>query len=66
MYSLIGGLVPGSSGRKGGAGGRVWVLLLDIVVLPIAVVANPFSSFNPFSNTSTGDPGLSPIFLFLF
>ena len=36
---------------------EVW--LVDIVVLPM--VANPFTSFNPFSNSSIGDPVLSPM-----
>jgi len=46
VYSLVGGLVPGSSGG-------VW--LVDIVV------ANPFSSFSLFSNSTIGVPVLSPM-----
>jgi hypothetical protein len=45
-------LVPGSSGGEG-----VW--LVDIVVLPVGF-QTPFSSFSP-SNSSIGDPVLSPI-----
>ena len=33
-----------------------WGLVIDIVVLPM--VAKPFSSFSPFSNSSIGDPKL--------
>jgi hypothetical protein len=47
MYSLVGGLNPGSSG--GGEG----------VLLFLMWVANPFSYFSPFSNSSIGDPVLN-------
>jgi hypothetical protein len=50
VYSLVGGLVPGSSGRSG------WLILLFFLW-----VANPFSSFSPFSNFSIGDPLFSPM-----
>jgi hypothetical protein len=49
VYSLVGVLVPGSSG--GGGGGR----LVDILVLPMGF-AKPFSSFCSFPNSSIGDP----------
>jgi hypothetical protein len=35
--------------------------LVDIVILPIGLVANPFSSFSPFSNSSIGDSVFSPM-----
>jgi len=49
MYSLVGGLVPGSLGRGG---------LVDWYCCSYYGVANPFSSFSPFSNSSTGVPML--------
>jgi hypothetical protein len=45
VFSLVDGLDPGSSG---------WLILLFFVW-----VANPFSSYNPFSNSSFGDPVIS-------
>ena len=45
MYSLAGGLDPGIFG---------WLILLFFLW-----VENPFSSFSPFSNSSTGDPMIS-------
>jgi hypothetical protein len=45
VYSLAGGLVPGSSGSSG------WLMLF--FGLP-----KPFSSFSPFYNSSIGDPML--------
>ena len=50
VYSLVGGLVSGSSGRS------VWLMLLFFLWF-----VNPFSSFSPFSNSSIGDPVLSPM-----
>jgi hypothetical protein len=50
VYSLVGGLVPGSSGGSG------WFILLFFLW-----VANPFNSFSPFSNSSIGDPMLGPM-----
>jgi hypothetical protein len=50
VYSLIGGLVTGSSGVSG------WLILLFILW-----VKNLFSSFSTFSNSSIGDPVLSPM-----
>jgi hypothetical protein len=50
MYSLVGGFVPGNSG------GFHWLLLLFFLW-----VANPFTSFMPFSNSSIGDPIRDPI-----
>ena len=53
VYSVVGGLIPESSGQGWGA--------------PISWycssyrVAFPFSSFSPSPNTSTGVPGLSPM-----
>jgi hypothetical protein len=44
VYSLVCGLVPGSSEGSG------WLILFSYGV------ANPFSSFSPFSNYSIGDP----------
>jgi len=49
-YSLVGGLVSGSSGVSG------WLIMLFFLW-----VANPFSFFSPFSNSSIGDPVLSPM-----
>ena len=54
VYSLVGDLVPVSSGRGGGRSG--WFILLFFLW-----VANPFSYFSLFSNSSIGDPMLSPI-----
>ena len=54
VYSLVGGLVPGSSVGRGG----------DMVCWYCCFsygVAYPFSSFSPFSNSSVGDPMLSPM-----
>jgi hypothetical protein len=48
VYSLLGGLVPGSSRGTG------WLILLFFLW-----GCRPFSSFSPFSNSSTGDPVLS-------
>ena len=48
VFSLVGGLVPGSYGESG------WLILLLFLW-----VANPFSSFSPVSNSSIGDPVLS-------
>jgi hypothetical protein len=45
VYSLVSGLVPGSSGWSR------WLILMFILW-----VANLFSSFSPFSNSSIGDP----------
>jgi hypothetical protein len=53
VYSLVGGSVPGSSGRGGQV---VWYCC------SFYVVASPFSSFSPFSNSSIGDSLLNPIF----
>jgi hypothetical protein len=50
VYSLVCGLVPGSSGVE------VW--LIDIFCSSYGV-ANPLSSFSPFSSSSIGDPVLS-------
>jgi hypothetical protein len=50
VYSLVGGLVPRSSGVFD------WLILLFFLR-----VANPFSSFSPFSYSSNGDPMLSPM-----
>jgi hypothetical protein len=47
VYSLVGGLVPGREGERGG------VLLVDIVVLSMEL-QTPFSSFSPFFNSSLG------------
>jgi hypothetical protein len=49
VYYLVGGLVPGSAGES------AWLILFYLWV------ANPFSSFSPFSNSSIGDPMLSPM-----
>ena len=49
VYSLVGGLVPGSSGRFG------WFIFLFLLW-----GCKPFGSFSPFSNFFTGDPMLSP------
>ena len=49
VYSLVGGLVPGTSGGLVGC------------YFSSYGVANPFNSFSPFSNCSIGDPVLSPI-----
>ena len=54
VYSLVGDLVPGSSG----GGGGVW--LVDTVVLPMGL-QTPSSSFSPFSNSSIEDTMLSPM-----
>jgi hypothetical protein len=53
VYSLVGGLVPVSSGVG------VGVCLVDIVVLPM--VASPFSSFSYFSNSSIVNPMVRPM-----
>jgi hypothetical protein len=45
VYSLLGGLVPGSPGDSG------WLILFFF-----SWVANLFSSFSPFSNSSIGTP----------
>jgi hypothetical protein len=50
MYSLVDGLVPRSPGGSG------WLIFLFFLWAAI-----PFSSFSPFSNSSFGDPVLSPI-----
>jgi hypothetical protein len=50
MYSLVGGLVPGSSGGEG---------LVGRNCCSSYGVADPFSSFSPSSNSSIGVPGLS-------
>ena len=47
VYSLVGGLVPGSSSEYG------WLILLFFLW-----GCNPLSSFIPFSNSSIGIPGL--------
>jgi hypothetical protein len=47
VYFLVDGLSSGVSG---------WLILLFFLL-----VANPFSSFSPFSNSSIGDPVLSPM-----
>ena len=52
VYSLVGGLVPGSSGRRDSVG---WHCCSSYGV------TNPFSSFSPFSSSSIGDPVLSPM-----
>jgi hypothetical protein len=52
VYSLFGGLLPGSSGGGGLVG---WYCCSSYGV------ANPFSSFSPSSNSSTGVPVLSPM-----
>jgi len=49
LYSLVGGLVPGSSGGVG------WYCC------SFYGVANPFSSLSPFSNSPIRDPILSPM-----
>jgi hypothetical protein len=49
VYSLVGSLVPGSSGGSG------WLILL------ILRVGNPFSSFSPAANSSIGVLILSPM-----
>jgi hypothetical protein len=48
VYSLVGGLVPGSSGEG-------WVLV-GLYCCSSYGVANPFSSFSPFYNSSIGNP----------
>jgi hypothetical protein len=48
MYPLVVSLVPGSSGGSG------WLILLLFLWVP-----STFSSFSPFSNSSTGDSVLS-------
>jgi hypothetical protein len=53
VYSFVDGLVPGSSGGGGGSG---WLYCCSSYG-----VANPFNSFSPFSNSSIGDPVLSPV-----
>ena len=50
--SLVGGLVPGCSGGEGWSG--------SLILLFFYGVANPFSSFSPFSNSWFGNPVLSP------
>jgi hypothetical protein len=52
MYSLIGGLVPRSS----------WESLVSWYCCSSYGIASPFSSFNPFSNSSIVDSVLSPMF----
>ena len=50
--TMVVGLVPGSSGgRRSG-----WLILLFFLW-----GCNPFSSVSPFSNSSTGNPMISPI-----
>jgi hypothetical protein len=49
VYSLVGGLVPWSSGCSG------WVILF------VLLVEKPLSSFSPFSKTSVWDTLLSPM-----
>jgi hypothetical protein len=49
VYSLVGGLVPGSSE---GVGGSSWLIFFFL---------RGCNSFSPFSNSSIGDPMLSPI-----
>ena len=46
MHSLVGGLVPGSSGGRSG-----WFIMLCLL----------WGSFSPFSNSFIGDPVLSPM-----
>jgi hypothetical protein len=48
VNSLVSALIPGSSGGSG------WLILLFFLG-----VANPFSSFSPFSKSFTGEPVLS-------
>jgi hypothetical protein len=50
VYPLVGGLVPGSFGG-----------LVDWYWCSCYGVANPFSSFSPFSNSSIVEPLLSPM-----
>jgi hypothetical protein len=50
VYPLVGSLIPGSSGRS------CWLILLFFLW-----VANTFSLFSPFSNSSLGYLVLSPI-----
>jgi hypothetical protein len=49
VYSFVDGLVPGSSG-----------VLVGWYCCFVNGVANPFNSFSSFSNSSIGDPVLSP------
>jgi hypothetical protein len=56
VYSLVGGLVPGSSGASG------WlILLVGSYFCSSYGIANPFSSFRPFSNSSIAVPALCPM-----
>jgi hypothetical protein len=50
VFSLVGGLVPGSYEGSG------WLMLLFFLW-----VANPFSSFSPFSNSFIGNTVLRPM-----
>jgi hypothetical protein len=52
VYSLVGGLVPGSSG------GRV---LVGSYCCSSYGAANPFGSFSPFTSSFIGDPVLCPM-----
>jgi hypothetical protein len=56
MYSLVGGLILGSSGSGG--------CLIDWYYCSSYGDANPFSSFSPFPNSSTGILILSPMVSF--
>ena len=57
VYSLVGGLVCGNSG---GLGGDLGVLVGSYCSFSYGA-ASSFSSFSPFSNSSIGDPVLSPM-----
>jgi hypothetical protein len=50
MYSLVGGLVPGISGRSG------WFILLFLLW-----GCKPLKLLGPFSSSAIGDPVLSPM-----
>jgi hypothetical protein len=50
MYSLVGGLFPGSSG-----------VLVGSYCCSFYGAAKPFSSLGPFSSSFIGDPVLSPM-----
>jgi hypothetical protein len=50
VYSLVGGPVPGSSWESG-----------QLTLLLLHGAANPLSSFSPLSNSSIGDPVISPM-----